>query len=456
MAFKLAFISLFALQAGATVYDYESDFGAIAGDDSQDTCWTNGHALNASIAALQSGDTLVITGNRTFHLMGGIIGDSLSNVTIEFEGSLIFSGHFWNWPKFSGGTLRGAMIPALYFKNCENVVFTSSEPYVAPKQGADYELPSPPASGIGLLDGAGQQWWGIPFIGYLVHEEERPRLFKLDDSTDILFENIYLKDSAYWTFTASNARNLEIRYSTISARRDENLRHGPFDLSAFNTDGFDVTGQYVWIHDVQVWNQDDCICAKDGSQDMLFERITASGLGLTVGSIASNNNRNLTFRDIFMPETFKGIYVKFRGAGGVADVVFENIHMLKPEQWPIWLGPAQQSDSARLCAAHPCSICWPNLPGAVCNMPDESYLSNVLLKNVTVVEPRNSPGVIIGNGSTPLMNITFEDVVIDSPPDDGPFGTDYYNCENVENGVATGKTWPVPPCFEDRTDQVTV
>lgn len=79
----------------------------------------------------------------------------------------------------------------------------------------------------------------------------------------------------------------QIRYSTISARRDERLRHDLLDLSAFNTDGFDVTGSNVWIHDVQVWNQDDCICAKDGSQDMLFERITASGLGLTVGSISS-------------------------------------------------------------------------------------------------------------------------------------------------------------------------
>ena len=25
-----------------------------------------------------------------------------------------------------------------------------------------------------------------------------------------------------------------------------------------------------------------------------------------------------------------------------------------PEQWAIWIGPAQQSDSSSLCAAHPC------------------------------------------------------------------------------------------------------
>ena len=27
------------------------------------------------------------------------------------------------------------------------------------------------------------------------------------------------------------------------------------DMTAFNTDGFDVSGMNVWIHDCQIWNQ---------------------------------------------------------------------------------------------------------------------------------------------------------------------------------------------------------
>ena len=27
------------------------------------------------------------------------------------------------------------------------------------------------------------------------------------------------------------------------------------DMTAFNTDGFDVSGKNVWIHDCQIWNQ---------------------------------------------------------------------------------------------------------------------------------------------------------------------------------------------------------
>ena len=54
-----------------------------------------------------------------------------------------------------------------------------------------------------------------------------------------------------------------------------------------------------------------------------MEHVTSSGLGLTIGSIASNV-RNITFRNIYMPHTYKGIYMKFRGAGSVRDVLYED------------------------------------------------------------------------------------------------------------------------------------
>ena len=60
---------------------------------------------------------------------------------------------------------------------------------------------------------------------------------------------------------------------------------------------------------------------KDGSHDMLFERIEASGLGLTIGSIGGSSNNNITFRDCHMHKTSKGIYMKFRGNGGVVSNV---------------------------------------------------------------------------------------------------------------------------------------
>jgi len=66
-----------------------------------------------------------------------------------------------------------------------------------------------------------------------------------------------------------------VRYCDIEARRTSSDTHDVLDLTAFNTDGYDVTGNNVWIHDCSVWNQDDCIAVKDNSQNMLFERINA-------------------------------------------------------------------------------------------------------------------------------------------------------------------------------------
>jgi hypothetical protein len=74
---------------------------------------------------------------------------------------------------------------------------------------------------------------------------------------------------------------------------------------------------------------------------------------------------------------------------------------------------------------------------------------------VTVRSPKLSPGVLLANASAPMVNVLFEDVVVMDPPGDGVWGDDYYLCENVVGGVATGATWPVPPCFEDRTTTTT-
>ena len=117
----------------------------------------------------------------------------------------------------------------------------------------------------------------------------------------------------------------------LRVRRSNWNSHNLVELTAFNTDGFDVSGRNVHIHDCDIWNQDDTIAVKDDSRDMLFERITASGVGLTIGSIGSSRVKNVTFRDCYMPNTLKGIYMKFRADGGtIEDVTYENIGARPP------------------------------------------------------------------------------------------------------------------------------
>jgi len=416
----------------ARVVDFEADGGAVPEQDDSDAWWTNGRALNATLASLQPGDLFVIP-NKTYYVMGGIRADNVRSVTIQLEGTLAYATDMKQWPRTAEKDKdgKGKVLQCWYGENWENVTFT--------------------ASGTGTMDGRGATWWGFPGIGYLELGENRPRLINLHKGKGLLFEHILFKNSPYWTFWASDVNGLEVRHCSIDARRDPRADdHSLEELSAFNTDGFDVTGRNVWIHDVSIWNQDDCIAAKDDSQDMLFERIEASGLGLTIGSIGSSVVRNITFRNVHMHHTVKGIYMKFRGGNGtIQDVVFENIFMEAPSQYAIWIGPAQQSDSKDLCAAHPCSLCWPQLPGSHCSGVEEATYDNILLRNVTVANSKGSPGVILAGARNPMRHVVFEDVRFMNPGK-APFGEDFYHCKHVD-GVARGRTWPVPPCFKDET-----
>ena len=83
------------------------------------------------------------------------------------------------------------------------------------------------SNGVGTLDGNGERWWGIPGIGFLVRKEDRPNLFKSENSTNLLVENLFLVDSPHWTFETKNVDGLEIRNVEIEARRtDEASRVG--------------------------------------------------------------------------------------------------------------------------------------------------------------------------------------------------------------------------------------
>ena len=61
-----------------------------------------------------------------------------------------------------------------------------------------------------------------------------------------------------------------------------------------------------------------------------------------------------------------------------------------------------------------------------------------------------APGA--ANATSPMIDVTFENVVVNQPATKRhPWGTGYF-CQGVQGGVATGTTSPVPSCFEDRTD----
>ena len=433
MFFLLATLLLTAAEAKIVV------FSGIAGSKhSADTAVSNTALLNTTFASLSKGDTLIIP-NETFTFMGGIYASGLDTVTLQIDGTLEFTTHIKDWPLAKPGKNKMPKT-CVTIENSIHLTITSN--------------------GTGTLDGNGATWWGIPGVGYLLRGKNRPPLIHIGNATDFLFEHILLLNSPRFHFTSSGLQDATIRHSQVSARRTTKDSHGSIDLTAFNTDGFDVSGDNIHIYDCEVWNQDDTFCIKDSTTNVVVENVRASGVGLSIGSIGNKGPvRNITFRNIVMHHTDKGIYMKFRSSGGrggiIEDILYENIYIDQPESWPIWIGPAQQDikepgKAYNPCHGDPCSLCWPTLKSANCDSPPGTF-RNIMLRNITVNKPKTSAGVIFGNFTNPIQNLTFDGVRFIDPVDNGAWGKDHFYCKGVENGVAIGDTFPVPPCFANKT-----
>jgi|UPI00048B52A5 hypothetical protein len=415
---------------------------------SQSASSRNTKIFNEVLAGLRSGDSVLIK-NETYWLAGGVRGSGLDNVTIQLDGTLKFLPGRKAWPTEKCVEKRNPLQPkktgtcvqeAIFFANCTGLTLTSL--------------------GGGTLDGSGGSWWG--YINYLLHGENRPRLFSLLNATNVLVEKWRFVNSAYWTFTAYDILNLEIVDCHISNRVNEDDGHGVANLAAFNTDGFDVAGKNIHIHHCSVWNQDDCFTIQpldargfnaQCTENVLVENVNASGLGLTVGAIhptrGHNCIRNVTFRHAHMHHTYKGIYIKSgnsfdpQASGEITNVLYEDIVMDAPEQVPIWIGPAQEADSKGAC-----SLLWPSLSSDCPPPPTTMDWTNITLRNVEIRSPKESPGIVFGNSKRPMKGVVFDHVVVDpTDPSKKPWGKDFYHCEGVQ-GIATNGTTPVPPCFK--------
>eukprot|EP00946_MAST-07B_sp_MAST-7B-sp1_P001580 g1580.t1 len=326
------------------------------------------------------------------------------------------------------------------------------------------------SSGAGVIDGNGASWWG--YYQYLIHREDRPKLLRIYNATDVLVEHWHFRQSPYHTFHADDVARVEIRHCPVDNRVNEADSHGVWNLGALNTDGFDLQGRDIYIHNCSVWNQDDCFTIvpidanginANCTENVLVEDVNASGLGLTVGVVhpSSHHNcvRNVTFRRARMHHTFKGIYVKSgnskktQDTGEITNILYEDVIMEEPEQVPIWIGPAQEADSEGAC-----SLAWPELrPFAKCPPPPTSVaFTNITLRNIRISGSKESPGVIFGNAERPMRGVVFEGVVFEpANPNARPWGKDFYYCDGVE-GVASHGTTPLPPCFVNSTAAVAI
>ncbi len=95
----------FLLLAQSAIINFE-DIGGKAHDQSIETVTRNRDLLNATWNAMGKGDIFVLP-NKTFHVVGGIIVDNLSNVVFQIEGTLRFTDDRESWPADSNGHVLG-------------------------------------------------------------------------------------------------------------------------------------------------------------------------------------------------------------------------------------------------------------------------------------------------------------------------------------------------------------
>jgi polygalacturonase len=260
---------------------------------------SNTASLNAALAEIRAGGTLVIR-DRTYWLAGGVRVAGLVNATLRLDGTLRFSVGRKGWPTevCEHDANKTCVQKAILISDAVGLTLTSG--------------------GAGTVDGNGESWWG--YLQYAEHGEDRPKLITIQNATDVLVERWHFRQSAYHTFHADDVARLEIRFCSVDNRANADDSHSIANLEALNTDGFDVSGRDIYIHDSSVWNQDDCftIVPTDATginarctENVLIEDVNASGLGLTVGSIEPTSHhaciKNVTFRRATMHHTYKGI-----------------------------------------------------------------------------------------------------------------------------------------------------
>ena len=87
------------------------------------------------------------------------------------------------------------------------------------------------------------------------------------------------------------------------------------------------------------------------------------------------------------------------------------------------------------------------MPISKCYVPSIINWENITLKDINIINPSFSPGVILGNETNPIKNITFNNVIVYNTTNNNiPWGNNY-KCLGVLNGTITGNTTPIPSCF---------
>jgi hypothetical protein len=329
-------------------------------------------------------------------------------------------------------------------------------------------------SGGGKIDGRGYHWWILCLLNYkkyLPNESARPHMMHFYRCRNTVIHDLVLKNSAQFHIKMDDCNkaeiyNLDIKVNTTA--QINLLKHfsleGVIPMFPFNTDGIDPHGSNMHIYNLNVQNWDDVVVPKPGSRSDMYDYCTQNylvenctvvlGVGMTIGSISPSDDenciQNVTFRNIHMKDPLKGIYIKANpgdtGHAIVSNIVYENITMLGPKWWAVYIGPQQMKEPD---GDGPGCMLYPFDPKGTCITQPLVTFQNITLRNIAISDSWLYPITIRCNVSNPCRHFVFENVT-----------TDKWYVGQKETGVVceyvTGvqrNNKPTIPCFYDGLDQ---
>jgi hypothetical protein len=196
-------------------------------------------------------------------------------------------------------------------------------------------------TGTGTIDGRGAEWWPGPWYK---RGEPDPGILLFVNTSDVLVEGVTMLNSPNLHISIGDCNHAGIKSvaaDVCGSCEDYTIRHitirAPNFELARNTDGIDIAGRRIHIHDVDIANGDDTIQVKSPSEDVLVENSTVrTGNGVGIGTATHASINNIVFRNIVADDTTFGCHIKFEPpqTGSCSNVLFENISIRQTsEAW---------------------------------------------------------------------------------------------------------------------------
>lgn len=377
----------------STVQKQENGF---VGDGKTD----NTKLIQAAIdSTSKAGGGMVVFRKGTF-LTGPIT--LKSNVTLEIKSAATLLATTDMKAYYPAGTDTTGPLPS------------SLQPLITSDQATNIRI-----SGTGTIDGSGKQWWTLyenaKSSGTAL--PARPRLIKLNNSTNISIDSLNLKNSPQFHISLENCWHVNVEYVTITA-----------PSNSPNTDGVDpATSHFVTISHCTIDTGDDNVAVKSGRPDPsdpdagttnidISNCTFLHGHGVSIGSETSGGVDSMYVENCTFNGTTNGFRIKsYRGNGGnVRNVVYSDNTMQNVEN-PIWFSgyypdiPSQsdppQPVTSKTPYYHDISII--NLKstgspsaGVIVGLPEEP-MKNIILKHVDITA---TSGLSIRNATVDTMD----------------------------------------------------